>query len=109
MNKKLLWTENLEECRLAGDEPPMYFQFCYYIQLDGQKRRAMHINRKAFFFGAAKILWWIESLFDFLRWHCFQIFQGNPEVMKAVHNECYGTVSYVVPLLGSAVSNTALA
>ena len=47
VNKKLLWTEYLEECRLAGDEPLMYSQFCYYIQQDEQKRRAtMHINRK---------------------------------------------------------------
>ena len=47
VNKKLLWTEYLEECRLAGDEPLMYSQFCYYIQRDEQKRRAtMHINRK---------------------------------------------------------------
>ena len=30
VNKKLLWTEYLEECRLAGDEPLMYSQFCYY-------------------------------------------------------------------------------
>ncbi len=47
VNKKLLWTEYLEECRLAGNEPLMYSQFCYYIQQDEQKRRAtMHINRK---------------------------------------------------------------
>ena len=47
VNKKLLWTEYLEECRQAGDEPLMYSQFCYYIQQDEQKRRAtMHINRK---------------------------------------------------------------
>ena len=47
VNKKLLWTEYLEDCRLAGDEPLMYSQFCYYIQQDEQKRRAtMHINRK---------------------------------------------------------------
>ncbi len=47
VNKKLLWTEYLEECRLAGDEPLMYSQFCYYLQQDEQKRRAtMHINRK---------------------------------------------------------------
>ena len=47
VNKKLLWTEYLEECRLSGDEPLMYSQFCYYIQKDEQKRRAtMHINRK---------------------------------------------------------------
>lgn len=47
VNKKLLWTEYLEECRLAGDDPLMYSQFCYYIQQDEQKHRAtMHINRK---------------------------------------------------------------
>ena len=28
---------------------------------------------------------------------------------ESVHNECYGTVSYVIPLLSSTVSNTALA
>ena len=47
VNKKLLWTEYLEDCRLADEEPLMYSQFCYYIQQDEQKRRAtMHINRK---------------------------------------------------------------
>lgn len=47
VNKKLLWTEYLEDCRLAGDEPLMYSQFCYHIQQDEQKRRAtMHIDRK---------------------------------------------------------------
>ena len=47
VNKKLLWTEYLEECRQSGDDPLMYSQFCYYIQQDEQKRRAtMHINRK---------------------------------------------------------------
>ncbi len=47
VNKKLLWTEYLEECRLSGDEPLMYSQFCYYIQQDEQQRRAtMHIDRK---------------------------------------------------------------
>ena len=47
VNKKLLWTEYLEECRQSCDEPLMYSQFCYYIQQDEQKRRAtMHINRK---------------------------------------------------------------
>src|SRR5690554_5424090 len=47
VNKKLLWTEYMEECRLAGKEPLMYSQFCYYIQQDEQKRRAtMHIDRK---------------------------------------------------------------
>lgn len=47
VNKKLLWTEYLEECRLSGDDPLMYSQFCEYIRRDEQKRRAtMHINRK---------------------------------------------------------------
>ena len=47
VNKKLLWTEYLEECRLSGETPLMYSQFCYYIQQDEQKRRAtMHIDRK---------------------------------------------------------------
>jgi len=47
VNKKLLWTEYLEDCKRAGDDPLMYSQFCYYIQQDEQKRRAtMHINRK---------------------------------------------------------------
>ncbi len=47
VTKKLLWTEYLEECRLSGDDPLMYSQFCYHIQQDEQKHRAtMHINRK---------------------------------------------------------------
>ena len=47
VNKKLLWTEYVEECRLAEEMPLMYSQFCYYIQQDEQKRQAtMHINRK---------------------------------------------------------------
>ena len=47
VSKKLLWTEYLEDCRLNGDEPLMYSQFCHYILADQQKRRAtMHINRK---------------------------------------------------------------
>ena len=47
VNKKLLWTEYLEECRLSGEKPLMYSQFCYHIQQDEQKRRAsMHIGRK---------------------------------------------------------------
>ena len=47
VNKKLLWTEYLEECRQSGNEPLMYSQFCCHIQQDEQKRRAtMHINRK---------------------------------------------------------------
>lgn len=47
VNKRLLWTEYLEDCRLSGEEPLMYSRFCYYIQRDEEKRRAsMHINRK---------------------------------------------------------------
>ena len=32
VNKKLLWTEYLEECSQNGDDALMYSQFCYYIQ-----------------------------------------------------------------------------
>ena len=32
VNKKLLWSEYLEECRQNGDDPLMYSQFCYYFQ-----------------------------------------------------------------------------
>ena len=47
VSKKLLWTEYLEECRLSGESPLMYSQFCEYIHRDEQKRRAtMHIPRK---------------------------------------------------------------
>ena len=47
VSKKLLWTEYMEECRMSGEEPLMYSQFCYHIQQDEQKHRAtMHINRK---------------------------------------------------------------
>lgn len=47
VSRKLLWTEYMEECRLAGAEPLMYSQFCYHIQQEEQKRRAtMHIGRK---------------------------------------------------------------
>ena len=47
VNKKLLWTEYMEDCRANGEKPLMYSQFCYHIQQDEQKRRAtMHINRK---------------------------------------------------------------
>ena len=46
VNKKLLWTEYLEECRQSGADPLMYSQFCYYIQQDEQQRRAtMHVPR----------------------------------------------------------------
>lgn len=47
VNKKLLWVEYCEECRMNSEEPLMYSQFCYYIQKDEEKRRAtMHIPRK---------------------------------------------------------------
>lgn len=47
VSKKLLWTEYCEDCRIAGESPLMYSQFCYYIQQDEQKRRAtMHVPRK---------------------------------------------------------------
>ncbi len=47
VNKKLLWVEYCEECRLNNEDPLMYSQFCYYIQKDEEKRRAtMHIPRK---------------------------------------------------------------
>ena len=47
VNKKLLWTEYLEQCRREGTNALMYSQFCYYIQQDEQKRHAtMHIPRK---------------------------------------------------------------
>ena len=47
VTKKLLWIEYCEECRMNGEEPLMYSQFCYHIQQDEQKRRAtMRIPRK---------------------------------------------------------------
>ena len=47
VNKKLLWVEYCEECRMSGEEPLMYSQFCYYIQKEKEKRRAtIHIPRK---------------------------------------------------------------
>ena len=47
VNKKLLWTEYLEDCKAAGDDPLMYSQFCYHIQQNEQKRNAtMHLPRK---------------------------------------------------------------
>ena len=47
VSKKLLWTEYMEDCRQAGEEPLMYSQFCYNIQQEENKHRAtMHINRK---------------------------------------------------------------
>lgn len=47
VNKKLLWREYIEHCRLSKQQPLMYSQFCYYIQQDDEKRQAtMHIPRK---------------------------------------------------------------
>jgi transposase len=47
VTKKLLWTEYLEQCRQADEEPLMYSQFCHYILEDEKKRKAsMHIKRK---------------------------------------------------------------
>jgi len=47
VTRTLLWTEYMEDCRLNGEEPLMYSQFCYHIQQDEQKHRAtMHIKRK---------------------------------------------------------------
>ena len=47
VTKKLLWAEYCEVCRLNGEDPLMYSQFCYHIQQDEQKRRAtMRIPRK---------------------------------------------------------------
>lgn len=47
VNKKLLWTEYLENCRLRGEQGLMYSQFCYYIQQDEAKRHAtMHFRHK---------------------------------------------------------------
>ena len=47
VNKKLLWTEYLEDCKTAGDDPLMYSQFCYHSQQNEQKRNAtMHLPRK---------------------------------------------------------------
>lgn len=43
----LLWHEYCETCRLAGELPLMYSQFCYHYQQYAQKHRAtMHIPRK---------------------------------------------------------------
>ena len=47
VSKKLLWMEYLEECRLSGEKPLMYSQYCWYLQEAEMKRRAsMHIPRK---------------------------------------------------------------
>ena len=47
VNRKLLWVEYCNECRMNNEEPLMYSRFCYYIQIEEEKRRAsMHIPRK---------------------------------------------------------------
>lgn len=47
VTKKLLWAEYVEDCRLNGEEPLMYSQFCLYVQQDEEKHSAtMHIPRK---------------------------------------------------------------
>lgn len=43
VSKKLLWTEYMEDCRANGEEPLMYSQFCWHIQQDEQKHRALCI------------------------------------------------------------------
>ena len=40
VSKKLLWMEYLEECRLSGEKPLMYSQYCWYLQEAEMKRRA---------------------------------------------------------------------
>ncbi len=41
VNKKLLWVEYCEECRMSSEEPLMYSQFCYYIQKDEEKNAGL--------------------------------------------------------------------
>ena len=38
VDKKLLWTECMEDCHANGEEPFMYSQLCYHIQQGKQKR-----------------------------------------------------------------------
>jgi hypothetical protein len=53
----------MEECRLNDEQPLMYSQFCYYIQLDEQRRRAtMHISRKP---GEQVEVDWVEFLSNY--------------------------------------------
>ena len=43
----LLWTEYCESCRVAGDVPFMYTQFCfYYSEFVKRTKGTMHIERK---------------------------------------------------------------
>lgn len=47
VSKRLLWTEYCDDCRVAGELPLMYSQFCYHYQVYAEKKCAtMHINRK---------------------------------------------------------------
>lgn len=47
VNKKLLWTEYFEECRLKNELGLKYSQFCHYIQLDEENRQAtMHLHHQ---------------------------------------------------------------
>lgn len=39
VSKKLLWTEYMEDCRVNGDEPLMYSQFCYCSHLISVRHR----------------------------------------------------------------------
>ena len=44
---RLLWVEYCTTCRLAGNQPLMYSQFCYHYQKYAETKRAtMHIPRK---------------------------------------------------------------
>jgi transposase len=43
----LLWSENCESCRLSGEIPLMYTQYCnYYRKYASTKKATMHIQRK---------------------------------------------------------------
>ena len=43
----LLWNEYCEQCRLSGDIPFMYTQFCkYYREFATKTKAPMHIDRK---------------------------------------------------------------
>lgn len=44
VSKKLLWIEYLEQCRISGDEPFKYSQFCHYILQDEIKHRVLVVN-----------------------------------------------------------------
>lgn len=47
VTKKLLWLEYLENCKLTGEKPLMYSQFCNVYQQDEMQHRAtMHLTHK---------------------------------------------------------------